>query len=880
MQHQQQHTRARHSMRAVMQKMRSGLSTIAYSAVPMSVAAISTPSALHAEVGSITQAQRHNVAAPVPARISNRVDVVTEMTEKLAKDPMKVHEDAERQLARMNINHQDAALLLWADAQAHFRMGDVERARAQNARATRAAATTSNNQIYAYTRLLEALLDRTQNDYGTALTLVQEAQQRFIAIGDARGHGVTLQTMATIYSDVREWETALNLLRQAKSIYNGDALYRMVTANNHSVALEGIGNVEEAIEMVKAAAEAAGEAKMDNIRVRTQLNLMSLYALNDRVGLAEQGMAQLLREYPWLASDNQANQVRMRIAVAREQWQSAEHYFEITDSQDESSLGIARLMLGYRIARQLGNTPAALQRIDRATELSDKEARTIARNRTAVLAARFQFSAQEARVAQARTETLENEINYQRQIFWILLIAGVGLGTTLLAYLRSEKKARNQAEADGQRLTLANVELARALQAKTEFLAATSHELRTPLNGILGMTQVMDADQSMDERHRRQIQLILNAGDRMRQLIDDILDVAKEEQGGLSIDLAPTDPVAIGRQVVELFKGQAEKNGLTLNYEIEPELDNETAPLALLLDPHRVSQIYFNLIGNAVKFTQDGGIKVRIAKAEKMLQIEVEDSGIGIADDMRDVVFERFRQVDASRTRNYGGSGLGLAITKSLVEAMGGTIKLDSTLGEGSTFTVELPWNEASADETQPETTETPAQTSPVHQQIETIAQRMQIEQASALDAATGNAPQNATPEGRIAVSYSRDGLRASMMQSALRKAGAQVTRANSIDEIIERHGDETAVAMIDAADWPTIQHQAADRAQLWDVIVIEDKDATINEKIVQLPNARVRSLNRTALTKSAVTELWQQLNAVNEEGEKDPPLAQRRRNA
>ena len=233
-----------------------------------------------------------------------------------------------------------------------------------------------------------------------------------------------------------------------------------------------------------------------------------------------------------------------------------------------------------------------------------------------------------------------------------------------------------------------NQRLETALAVKTEFLASTSHELRTPLNGILGMAQILLADAAIAPRHRTQIELLHDAGSTMRALVDDILDVAKIEHGGFSINPRPTDVAEVARRVVRLFGAQAATAGLTLDANIVDPLPQ------VMMDPERLTQILFNLVGNAIKFTPEGMVEVSVwaeHDGSPRLNLKVRDSGIGIAPEWHDAVFDMFRQVDGARTRNYGGTGLGLAICRQLARAMGGDIALESAAGEGSSFTVSLP---------------------------------------------------------------------------------------------------------------------------------------------------------------------------------------------
>jgi CheY-like chemotaxis protein/anti-sigma regulatory factor (Ser/Thr protein kinase) len=213
------------------------------------------------------------------------------------------------------------------------------------------------------------------------------------------------------------------------------------------------------------------------------------------------------------------------------------------------------------------------------------------------------------------------------------------------------------------------------------------------LNGILGMTQVMLADRTLSEPMRDRIGVVHGAGVTMRALVDDILDVAKMETGNMTIERVPFDLKATLRDVTRMWEEQAK--GRSIGF----ALDLDAAPDWIEGDAARLRQIIFNLVSNALKFTQAGSVTVRAEAAGALLAITVTDTGIGIPADKYEMIFESFRQVDAGTTRKFGGTGLGLAICRNLARAMGGDVRVGSQPGTGSCFTLELPLVLASAVE-------------------------------------------------------------------------------------------------------------------------------------------------------------------------------------
>ena len=229
-----------------------------------------------------------------------------------------------------------------------------------------------------------------------------------------------------------------------------------------------------------------------------------------------------------------------------------------------------------------------------------------------------------------------------------------------------------------------------ANRAKSDFLANMSHEIRTPMNAILGFTEILRRGYSRDGADAaRHLQTIHASGTHLLALINDILDLSKVESGRLEVESIACEPYALAHQVVQAIGVRAQEKGLRLDLVVDGRI-----PETIHSDPARLRQILTNLIGNALKFTEHGGVTVSLALDAQTdparLRIDVRDTGIGIAPDKVEQVFDPFVQADSTVNRRFGGTGLGLAISRRLARAMGGEVSATSIPGEGSTFSIVL----------------------------------------------------------------------------------------------------------------------------------------------------------------------------------------------
>ena len=313
---------------------------------------------------------------------------------------------------------------------------------------------------------------------------------------------------------------------------------------------------------------------------------------------------------------------------------------------------------------------------------------------------------------QVRFDRYSIRVTASRNLYWqaldkgllsTALILSIGVTLLLVALARAKElqardlRERNRVIEEQVRRQTAELAEARdqaveASHVKSDFLASMSHEIRTPLNAIIGMAELLSETRLTTEQQHF-VAVFRNAGEALLSLVNDILDLSKIEAGQLVLERIPFDLRALVEQSADIYALKASAKGLELAVNVD-----ESLPAEVLGDPARLRQILLNLIGNAIKFTERGEIVVAVAQqADGRLHFAVRDTGIGIPANKQEAIFASFTQVDSSTTRKYGGTGLGLTISRKLVDMMGGTLRVESMEGEGSTFHFEIVLEAANA---------------------------------------------------------------------------------------------------------------------------------------------------------------------------------------
>ena len=639
------------------------------------------------------------LAAPAAAQERATETLIENAKGAMVSDPtaaLGLAEQAQRRAVAISDAGRRAtaeATALWLQSEALIRVRKPTDAAPRIAKALRLiSGDQSPSKLRGDLLIARAGVQEGQMRFAEALASLQEAHNIFATLGEKRSQSIALQLIATLYNKAQDLRSADKYYKQAADIFTGDPRLQMFLLNNRGNVLLQLEEPRQAeAEYRKALAVARAEGStglIPNILVNIARSLLDQKRFADAdAALAE--ATRIIRADPSHPGETRllsvsAESARLQGRIDRARALIERTFNGIDIAQTTFAMRDAHYT-AYAIYRAQDQNRLALVHLERLRALNDDATELATSTSTALMAARFDYANQELRIANFKAEELRREAEFQRTLFIGLGGASFVIVTLLSIGLYTIRRSRNQVRQANIVLGETNVALEKALKAKTEFLATTSHEIRTPLNGILGMTQIMLRDSTVPEATRDRINIVHGAGMTMRALVDDILDVAKMETGNLTVELAATDLHTTLRDVTRMWEEQARAKGLDFT------LSHDGTPRWIETDPGRLRQIIFNLLSNAVKFTERGALSVTVAAVGDRLQLAIRDTGIGIPAEKFDEVFESFKQVDAGTTRQFGGTGLGLAIVRNLAHALDGTVSVSSVVGEGSTFTVDLP---------------------------------------------------------------------------------------------------------------------------------------------------------------------------------------------
>ncbi len=604
------------------------------------------------------------------------------------------------QISNERVRGIAVATAQWLQGEAYLRINEPTKADAPVRKAiTSILRFQPRSKLHADILISLGWLDSYQGRVASALGDYQKAFEIYRTLRDPRGQSRTLVFIALLYVQAKDNEAAEKYYKQALDVYQSDISISVSIYNNRALGFGESRQYAEAQKQFDNAIELAKQLGSRNLLEQIYMNIA-------RVNL---DMGNLPRADRAIANGRAVADPADASLFGRLMATAAQAALQHGDLPKAKQL-IAKALIGvdpkttgtsyrdfhqtaYNVFIATNDTQSALVHLQALKRLDDDATKLATSTKTALMAARFDFANQELKISQLKAGELQRSIAFERarartqRYVFLGASAAVAIVIALLAFgIVTLRRSRDQVRAANDDLAVTNGALGKALAAKTEFLATTSHEIRTPLNGILGMSEVMLADERIEPALRERIGVVHDAGVRMRALVDDILDVAKMETGNLAIESAPFDVCATITDATRMWEDQARAKGLSFAIELGG------CPAMIMGDAARVRQIVFNLLSNALKFTRSGCVTLRVdVDKDDRLYVAVTDSGIGIPADKLEDIFESFRQADAGTTRQFGGTGLGLAICRNLARAMGGDVSVRSMVGQGTTFTLMLP---------------------------------------------------------------------------------------------------------------------------------------------------------------------------------------------
>jgi signal transduction histidine kinase/CheY-like chemotaxis protein/Tfp pilus assembly protein PilF len=601
-----------------------------------------------------------------------------------------------------NARDISVATAQWLQGEAYLRTGNPAKASALIGKAlAKVVVRAPQSKLYADILLSRAGAESGQGRVGAALVDYQSAFARYRHLGDERGQAMALIFIAWLYTEAMDQATALKYYDQAIETYRTDPSLSVSIYNNRATAFSELGKYKQALAEFKTALSLAKDLRSAPLMAQIYANMALLQLAMGNLSGSEQAIRDGMR-----LTDNRETSgfragimaISAKLALRRGQVPRAVAL--ITQALADlgpkgTSISLKDIhQTAYDVFLAADDPKSALVHLQALKRIDDAATKVATSTKSALMAARFDFANQELKISQLRADELRRGIVFERarvrtqRYVFFGIAAAVAIVIALLAIgLFTIRRSRNMVRAVNADLAITNGALGKALAAKTEFLATTSHEIRTPLNGILGMTEVMLADAKLSPLLRDRLDVVRGAGITMRALVDDILDVAKMEAGNLTIEAVPFDLCATVMDATRMWQEQARSKGLSF------EIDLKGCPAMILGDAARIRQIVFNLLSNALKFTKRGRVMLAVdVGTDGRLRIAVTDSGIGIPADKFEQIFESFAQADAGTTRQFGGTGLGLAICRNLARAMGGDVLVASVEGQGTTFTLVLPF--------------------------------------------------------------------------------------------------------------------------------------------------------------------------------------------
>jgi signal transduction histidine kinase/AmiR/NasT family two-component response regulator len=602
----------------------------------------------------------------------------------------------------------------WLEAEALFRLGRYEEA-SRHLDDVLSAENIETGVLYGKLLIADGRAARSLGRDDHALKRFQEAFAVFAAEGERRYMAISLQAIGTLYQNARQYDRAINYIERSREIGADDPMLTVAGLNNAANAYRFKGEFQTARKLLLEAQSTEAARQIPSWQLFITSNLALVDWESGNVQGAKEALTsidELLTKHPALVPPHNIGAVKAAILHGDGQEDEAAATLDRTfgaESFTNPSEGSREAhQIAYELYKALGRSDRALLHLEAYKRLVDMERDVAASANLAISNAEFELSAKELEISKLRSERLEAEIaasaakqRQQRMMGAVAFIVGAGFCLFLAMRVRQSIKLQRITTGHNRELEQVNAELrrtndalAKANVAKTEFLATTSHEVRTPLNAVINLTESVLLELDAGSQRQR-LQTALRSAEHLHAIVSDILDVARLEGNRVEARIGEVDIVRTVTDVANLWAPKAKEKNITFNVSIDPSQKR------FRTDDKLLRQILSNLLSNAVKFTKGGEVELQVqgeTEGENLI-LTVRDTGIGIREQDQEEIFESFRQVDGGSTRSYGGTGLGLAICRQVAELLGGGITVDSTFGEGATFTVTLPPGDQSSED-------------------------------------------------------------------------------------------------------------------------------------------------------------------------------------
>lgn len=666
---------------------------------------------------------------PPPTPYEQRV---LDIRKALMADPAAAMKDAKTLEKSAQGEPNGMAAALWLQGEALARLGRPEEAIPVLARARRNL--ISQDGVLAGDILLgEGRAARNLGRQGLALASFQDAYRAYELGNDDRKQAIALHAIGTLYTNARRWDRALDVFDQSEAMATAEGQLRFAILNDKSRVYTEQGEMDLALETAQETLRLA--EVIDKPYPRANSHILLADILIDH-GKLESARSSLEKARAFDTDPNASIwrpfllMIEGRLANETGDLETASKRFGALFESYDMDAPVGDYRRAHRLAAEhygsIGDHALAFAHMTVFADLDSKENGAAAANSFDLSQAAFEAKNRDLEIERLKIEKLKVEAEATktrhdaeaavaakearfRALITTFALAGASiLVGVLLMWLRSARRAQ-------ERLVRTNADLVEAMEARQRFLASTSHEIRTPLNGVIPFAElILDRDDEknpddaskLDAETRGMLQQIVRSGTLLKSIVDDILDVAKMEEGNFEVSIAETDVGLAVADGAEHHRGKATKKGVDLI------IDTPATLASYETDQRLIQQCVANLVGNAVKFTESGKVIVAVIARGDGFDITVQDTGIGIPADKVERVFEDFTQVDEGANRQYGGTGLGLALVRRFSELLGGKVWCESTLGVGTKFTLRI--NAASIAKDDPASSEPERSGAPV----------------------------------------------------------------------------------------------------------------------------------------------------------------------